>query len=457
MFKYLGEATQTSASVIVRGTSNGEARLICNGVTYIKTINSAVKDGLVRFDVSGLEPGKSYEFSVTTQDESATGTLKTQSDGVSRLGWFSCSSGSYDCLYTTGLYDLHALVCIGDEEYYEGTVNVNLTTATDVSLYNGRARGTRESPTKRYAINKAPFYIMHDDHEYGINDCRWSLVNFQNAIGPTVTNTADMQAVIDAGAESTEIYNIGNPNNTDSGIDTGAFYFRFDLGEHAEVFVLAQCVWGRDPTDATRLVRPDFGASNTMMGSKQVAWLKDRLKNSTKTFKIILSPKMTLTAEFTNSDGFFSYFDEFNLNLAPFIHAATDWLVPGGVIWGTGDYHTPSVHAAFDGVNGAVYDHVEVCACPSQKDNDGVRDSGIGGTYTVQSVNTGQGNAGTSSNILATNTRPEMRNFGVMEVPADGAYIEAKIVLADGREWWTGRVMKGENKLTYSKKNTVVS
>ena len=449
MIKWLGHATQTTASVVVRDTSNGAATLVCNGVTYTQTVDTSVKDGLVRFDVTGLSAGNLYPYTLTIPSgETATSTLKTQSAGISRIGWTSCSSISGDgAMYASGNYDLDAMVCVGDEGYYESTATVNLAAATNVDTYNAANLETRSSGSMQYIGERTPFYIVHDDHEYGLNDMRWHLTAMQLPM-PFLTDLDDLRDVVDAGAESTEHYSIGNPGNTDAGIDTGAFYHRFYVGNHTEVFVLAAVCWGRDPTDSTRLVRPAYGASNSMLGTKQVDWLKAALKASTKTFKIIMCPKMTLTAEFSNPDGFNAYFEEIDLDLAPYIHAGTDWAVPGGVIWCTGDYHTPSVHASEAGVGAATYDHVEVCACPAQKDSRGVRDSGVGGTYTVQWVNTGKGDS--AGPVAGTpNPRRELRNFGVIEVQADGSYLEAKIVTLSGNEWWKGRVYAGENKLTY--------
>jgi len=467
MFKYLGDATMTEASLIVRGTTNGTATMVVNGVTYNGTVNNATNpDGLVRFDATGLQPGTRYSYTVTTQDETATGKIKTQSAGKSLVGWTSCSSGDYDCLFTTGQFELDALVSIGDEEYYEGTVNTSLANATNVSLYNSRALAARSTPTANYAINRAPFYTVHDDHEYGINDLRWDLTTFNNGSTYVVNNTTEMQNIIDAGAESTEIYNIGNPANTDASVDTNPFYFRFYVGKHTEVFVLSAVCYGRDPTDPTRLVRPDLGAGN-MFGAKQDAWFRNALKTSTRKIKLIMSPKMTLTAEFTNADGLIGYFaqtldDGAGGGLLPFIHAGTDWAIPGGVIWCTGDYHTPSAHgsftdateAAYWGVSTASYDHAEICASPAQKDNgDGVRDSGVGGAYSIAWVNTGQGSPATSNKALADDTRPDLRNFGVIEVAEDGSYADCKIITANGNEWFNERVLAGENKFTIKNKS----
>ena len=456
MLKWLGHATQTTASVVVRGESDGDAILICNGVTYTEAVLTAVKDSLVRFDITGLKAGTHYDYTVTIPTaETATGQIKTQSDGIARVGFSSCGYVGYDCLFATGLYELDAYCSIGDEDYYEGTTNVDLPTATNPDSFNAATASARRQSSYNYLLNKVPSYIVHDDHEISVNDARWLLSKFTLAM-PFVDTEAKMQDVIAASAEGTFNYSIGNAENTDAGIDTKSFYHRFDLGNHAEVFVLSSVIWGSDPTDPQRLIRPDFSIGDvSMLGVKQLAWLKAKLKSSTKTFKIIMSPKMTLTAEFKNPDGYSAvgYWEEFNSDLAPYIHVGTDWVVPGGVIWCTGDYHSPSVHASFAGVDGATYDHVEVCACPSQKDNSGVRDSGAGGTHTVQWVNTGQGNGGTSTDLKSH----WLRNFGVVEVAADGSYLEAKIVLGNGSEWWKGRVLAGENKLSYPARTVSVS
>ena len=465
MFRYLGIPTTTSANLIVRSPVAGIVTLRCAGQTITANADPAVDDGLVRLDVVGLRPDGRYSYTVTLPDgETATGILKTFPEpGIRpvKIGWFSCTKNTY----APGLYpllkkNLDALICVGDEIYTEGdftysdfnltSPTTDMTHATDPSVYASYYRLARSYVPIRQLIESVPYGVVHDDHEFAVNDIDWRLSQFQKAM-PFVTSAADMQAVIDAGAQATWWYSKGNAPNTDSGVDNNPFYFRFRAGP-AEVFVIACAVHGYDPSAADRLVRPDRTvAGGSHLGLKQKQWLLNSLANSDAPIKVIMSPKMTDEAEFSNSDGWntTAWWDEF-LEIGQAIHDAVGWKRPGGVIWCCGDFHSPGVHARYAGENGSTFDHVAVTACPSGQDQTGVRNSGNAGPYTRKWFNDGTGSGGVSSGYGHW-----LRNSGMLEITEE--YVEASIILADGTIWWSGRVYAGSNAMSYPETKLAVS
>lgn len=454
MLHFLGHATKNTASVVVRNDANATATLVCNGETQQKSIDTAVMDGFVRFDFSGLAQATRYPYTVAlSTGEVEHGTLKTQKPTGNCVGHFSCNNLRLGMLHATGLYDLDALVNIGDLLYPEGVGNIAsyadaIDRPTWIRMFMEKPFA---APDILYALKHAPFYYSPDDHDLAINDLRWLSTKFDDALTGGPFDETMMRAVMDVGGSVIQSIAIGNPGNTDSGVDTNPFYFRFYVGDHIEVFVLCCVMWGYDTSSPTRLVRPDFGQP-LMLGAKQDAWIRNALATSTRPFKIILSNKMTHYAEWTNNDGWKSYFDDLDdgagNGLLHFIHAADGWTSPGGVIWGSGDYHTPSVHECRVD-KGADYDHVNVTACPSGMDQYGIRDSGVGGTYTTQYVNTGQGDAGLAE-VEHGGKYAYLRNFGIFQLADDASYLEPKIIICTGHEWYSGsRLYAGENKLTY--------
>jgi phosphodiesterase/alkaline phosphatase D-like protein len=298
----------------------------------------------------------------------------------------------------------------------------------------------RRNPELREIVRSRGYAHMPDDHEYAINDMVWDITNFQTP-APWVASTADMQMIVDNANAAHVAYNQINPPNNDSGIDTGAFYTRFTAGPHLEVFMITSVCAGNDPSSSNRLVRP---ATGDMLTALEEAWLLNALATSDRTFKLILSPKMTFEATY-GQDSFNSGGREVQRDrLLQAIHDnSPGWKVPGGCFWGSGDFHTPSVHACFAGQDGATFDHLNVTACPAGQDTTGVRNAGAPGTYTRKWFDDGTGAKGSHGYGI------HLRNVGIVTVPASGEYAQIEIVLSNGTTWWAGRVYAGENKLTY--------
>ena len=432
---WLGEKTETTASVVVRVDAVESLTLSCNGTTYQKTADPAVDDGLVRFDVSGLRAGRSYSFSVS----GVSGELKTLPANASfSIAWFSCTEVNH--VVTAGYRIVRdgAIACfsLGDTPYTNGTGTNSAfgvtTTGTDAdqSLANFYAHHLKQRRNYgfRHMGQRLPIFMMADDHEWPGDDWDHSLAK-ANDLRTIASTQADVDAIFNTGNIARIAYAMGNPVNNDS--DAYAEkppaadpntpvsqypprYFRWRVA-NTEFFVL-DCISHRSVASAVD------DASKTMLGSVQKAWLKAHLLASTATFKVILSGKKTMPkGSNENLDSWAVYTTERN-ELFDFIK--TNGIT--GVIWLTGDTHTPMVNFAST-ANGDSWDMLDVCACPV-----GVEQTAPGttGPYEIkQFIDAGQ-------------------VYGLLTVTDD--YVEAQLRrIVTGSPIWSGRIYAGNNVLSY--------
>lgn len=452
---YHGIPYNNVVPVLARSTVNGTVSVSVNGQTFTATADTSVNDGLVLVNVTGLDADKKYQAVVTTPNENEVITLRTLPEkGEVRFGWHSCgNNNNKHALWQMIKRDVHCCANIGDEFYGEAansSFGMNVVDCTDSSANASSLRNwydryihTRRNPELKVIVTSRGYAHMGDDHEWAINDIRWDITNFQT-VAPWVTSTADMQMIVENGSKAAWEYNKINPPNPDQNTDINPFYTRFTVGPHLEVFMITSVCAGYNTNDPQRLVR---NATGDMLTALEEAWLLNALANSDRTFKLILSPKMTFTAQFYQDDFGRDGREVQRDRICAAIHAASGWKVPGGVFWGSGDFHTPSVHALYAGIGGATYDHVNVCACPAGQDNTNIRNAGTLGAYTRKHFDDLSGTAGTS-------TKPEgryLRNVGIVTIPESGSYAQIEIVLSGGQTWWSGRVNAGENKLSYPK------
>lgn len=437
--------------VLVRSTADGTVTVTVNGNPFTGTAATATDDGLVLINVTGVTVPSSAV--VTTPNDTETITLRPiPATGEVKLGIASCGKISNKPGYKQFLKrDVDCVVNIGDEFYPEfahtayGMTTIdakaNLTNASDVQTYYDKNRQCRRTPELKKVLTSRGYARIPDDHDMGCNEITWALAPFQ-AQHSTLTTVEEMRAIVDASAKSIHDYDQINPPNNDASVDVNPFYTRFDLGEHAEVFMLCGVCSGYDPTAADRLVKSD---TVNAISALQEAWLLARLAASTKKIKLVLSPKMTIISEFANSDswqGRAGWITQLDRILQAIHDDSPTWTVPGGCMFVCGDYHTPGVHASYAGVDGATYDHAAITCCPA------------GSTTTSAGAKTAwtRKNHDDGSGVQQNSVHPDaekLKNIGIFTVPADGAYVEGEIVLASGITWWKGRVLAGENKLSY--------
>lgn len=122
----------------------------------------------------------------------------------------------------------------------------------------------RESePRFREMLATVPYYSIWDDHDFGVNDSYGGPEKFQPAWKPEVLKVYRENTV--------------NPYYAGGDENPGTYYY-FSMGD-VDFFMLD-----------TRYYRiPTTDANPNMLGAEQMAWLKDKLKNSDAKFKVIVS------------------------------------------------------------------------------------------------------------------------------------------------------------------------
>jgi len=429
---YNGVQTDTSIVVIVRSTSNGTAVLtLSDGSTDEAAVNTATNYGHARIEITGLLPNTNYNYTVTVPDGTGgDGEITTfKSNGAECIAFYSCENTSgtpilLDILNTNA----KTAISLGDEIYDEQTTFNSEADAADISIHHAWRVTMREKWEKMKIARKLGFGVINDDHDSFANNIFDDPADppaTLNAVfdhGYTFSDAAAWTAALAVIGESIYDFSLCNPIGSTVSSDTDPLYFSFEAGNML-VIVPSLVMWTKTE------MRAHFDGSTPLMNANQLAWFKDQLSTTSKTFKVILSQKTTSVATNNNQDSWDDYSDLDTV--LQWIHDESDnWAVPGGVIWGTGDWHSPGV-GAFDGDTDA-YDHVNVLACPSGRVSD-IRDPGAWLSTTRDAIRT---------NDIDDN---RFLNYGLVISTDDYVEIEIRTVL--GR-WASGRVAAGENKLS---------
>lgn len=206
------------------------------------------------------------------------------------------------------IYRPDALMLIGDNNYMpmrspaydapESTINFAL------SRYH---RYLRDVPGLRSVLATTPTYAIWDDHDFGPNNSdrtfRWR----------------DL---------SLDLFKKYWPNPSAGTAETAGIFHSFKIAD-VEFFMLDDR-YHRDPNEA-----PD---RKTMLGSGQLTWLKEQLKASTATFKVIVNGHtMTIDRQDTGE-----YWANFGTEREDFLN----WMFSegiDGVFFISGDWHVGSL------------------------------------------------------------------------------------------------------------------
>lgn len=453
-----GVHTQTTARLMFRGEDNGVVSVSCNGQTYQVTVDTAVMDGIVKADITGLSADTRYPFTITDVGGTQySGTLKTMPSAGLNMVNFTCDSTrpNTPVMYKIAEQDYDILLSLGDSPY--------LNDATNESDWNGRddLLGSADSPAAsantqnyidqhvrywykpsfRYMVERLSYGYMGDDHEHANND--WAgdvegstelqLIQYNNNFraggefteSPTSTGMAEIAAARVSVSESFDAIMQTNPDNNDAGIDDDAHYFRFKPNDDVEVFVIdckSYCVRPASPNGDHTTKR--------MLGVKQLAWLIAQLAASAATFKLICSPKRTYDSSSKNADGWINFPDEMD-----YILSQIDANGVVGVVWTGGDRHNFGVFASYAGVNGAAYDHVCISAGDINQSNHPV------GTWHAYQIYAFGGED------QSTYTQRES-GYNTVYIPPGAEYCEIKMIRNTGEDLFVGRVYAGSNALT---------
>ena len=266
----LGSVTDTSFSVWLRTEGEVEVQVKCfddaGGERGISEPNSASKEVEYTLiaNVSGLDPGKPYGYEVWIKGEKV-GPRHTFTTSQSKVGpsnftlGFSGGAGytpRYERMWDTlSTHKLDLFLLLGDNVYIDHPERP----ATQKYCYYRR----QSRPEYQRFTAKTPIYAIWDDHDFTYNDERGGPAIDEPYWKPKVWEVFKNQWV--------------NPYYG-GGEEHPGCYMDFSKGD-VDFFLLDCRYYREDPKKE--------GAS--MLGPIQKAWLKEKLKASTATFKVIAS------------------------------------------------------------------------------------------------------------------------------------------------------------------------
>lgn len=445
-FWWLGSASANSATVCIRGESNGTVAVSCAGAVFSGTVDTSVNDGVVAIVVTGLLPASSYDFSVTDAvGGSLSGSLRTMPKRYGKVAFMSCLDRvralddlaqnviafGADCVHQQGDY----IYCAAVLASYNGETSTAITTASVAADYAKHWRQVKRRSDMRLLETRLPSVYQFDDHEFGGDNWDHSVTQAQASLNVASGGT---QAEVDnswwQARQACAWYCSGNPTNTSelaqpekpgaAANDTPAShypvnYFSYSVGD-IEVFSI-DCISYRSIVTATD------NSSKTMLGANQKAWLKAALAASTATWKVIASDKSTYFATTSGTGDDWSKYTTERNELIDFIHTNTSGNLRG-VVWVAGDPHAAFV--AYDPTKG----HICMVANPA-----GVDHLAQTAAYQSMVVWKEQGNSGANSSADGL--------FGLVE--AFDGYLLLRLISEFGGELWCGRVDEGTNALLF--------
>lgn len=473
---WLGDASATTAVVVVKSDTVGTVTIGCNGQVASVGVDPAIEYGITKLEVTGLVANTSYAFTLSGVQE-ISGTLKTMpTGGAWKFGWGSCININSTQMYGYQFvldHDIRAFFSLGDLPYNDGPMPmvVQMRWSLGAAIGGGYVNWASgriaydegydyfyRTPGYRYLSNHTPMYQLPDDHQYG-NDWDWTPENTFLFTGLTTQANVDIAGgYANASAWS---WNKGNPINSDE--EAGdwkpsacldavanhpAKYYRKTIAQ-VEFFHI-DLIAHTDPaakTDKYKTVCIDNATWNsalgytysdpagaalakTRLGPKQLNWLLTRLAASTATFKVIVCGKHTYMGNATSDNEGWAGWEQERDYILKFISQYM-----AGVLWVTGDVHTSSVVNRLSG-------HCAINSSPLGQaiwlNNTGVVAYLPG--FTEGMIWRGNGASGSGYTTgLVKNT------YGVCEVT--DAYLHPMIYSESGLVLWQGYLRAGENHL----------
>lgn len=437
---YNGLQSTTSVTVIVRSTVNGACTLTINETGDVASgdADPSVNAGHVALTISGLAPGTLYTYSVTTPDDGGgNGSISTfKESGCETLAFSSCESNeTYEPFSAILLSGAKSCINLGDESYEENIYFATTADALSATHHNNYHILCREKATKMKMARQIGYACLPDDHDCFLNDFGDDTADPPATLNAALTShgretmtAAQWVSCKSVMGDAIWAFTLGNtPRSSTVSGDTDPMYFAFDCG-NMRVIVLALKMYAKG------LICPWPNASVALMQTEQLAWFKNELNTTDKPFKVVLSQKCChVSSGMTNSDDWDNYNDIDTI--LQWIHDnSSSFAVPGGVIWGSGDWHSPAIAAFENGVGSMTYDSVWVNACPAGRLAD-VRDPGNYLDQTNFVINP------------ADIDNDRLWCCGIVTSAEDDSYVEIAIRLNDGSTLAKARVLAGENKL----------
>lgn len=304
----LAHATETTATVWARHTSNGALTLTVNGQTFTgSAIDTSVADGTGTVTATGLSAGQSYPFSLavggTVIHEGTLRTMPASGPSFSLL-WAYCwhpyklTMAIEQAMNKHG--DIAAFFMGGDNIYSDANTSTTTVNLFSEAMKNVGAvmqadpanaelavpalrtlyRSRFKEPGTKRALEAYPTYPMVSDHDMQTGD-NWDVNHTTaaaNAYITWATTQAEAEAVYEKHKQVFWEFFAATPENTDANNESSRpdgeqFYFDFVIGD-MHVFVLDASNY------KDRVGGVDYGAT-------QMAWLLSRLSASTSTWKMI--------------------------------------------------------------------------------------------------------------------------------------------------------------------------
>jgi hypothetical protein len=313
---YTGIASETTATVVVRASSDENVTVSANSEDKVVACATATNDGNAVATFTGLSPGVRYPYTV---NGTARGELRPFP--TTYPFWVALSScwtpNSYDVLATrllkapaTGANKaLHeemvatlALFCgLGDLVYMNASGTINGYTVTDVAggtLADTQDlekrlnyyRGTRLNGGLKALLANVPTTLSKDDHEYDPNNACYDLAWLQSKFGGGATQ-GDLDALWAAADGAWRSWSLGNPSSQ----LVGPSCYSVRIGP-LEIFYTDQ-IYGRTYHNTVD------GPAKYMMSPAQEEESLRQMGASTAPFKLINSTKQYISSCGFNTDG----------------------------------------------------------------------------------------------------------------------------------------------------------
>lgn len=268
----LGSVTSDSAQVWVRTSNEANVQATFHPISNVyspqqsravKTI--AADDYTALIQLNGLKPNTRYSYSVSINGDEQQGkwmftTFPKQGDQAKFDVGFAGGAG-YTPIYehmweTIDIHPMHAFLLLGDNVYIDNP------TRPEVQEYCYYRR--QSVPSYRFFTATRSIFAVWDDHDFTTND-QWG--------GPEIDTPAWKRPVWELFKN-----NWANPAYG-GGEDNPGCWLQFSIGD-VDFFMLDSRYYRMDPDQP----------NPRMLGDVQMQWLKNAVKQSKATFKVIASP-----------------------------------------------------------------------------------------------------------------------------------------------------------------------
>lgn len=367
-FAWYGATTDT-VRLAAHCTANGVCTLRWDGGEQTATADTAVRDSLVYFELTGLQAGTTYNATLEHGGELYEFLMQLRTLPTDHLRVVSLSCQSTQRQANSRYANILSLrpdllIHLGDLNYKDTdsytSLNGELCTPGMAGVtragYLAWERMARKHQSFKRLTACTPFWFMWDDHEltdgwcFSINLVNRKFISSVAGAVKLVTNDADVVALYNLCKGVMDDYSWTNPRNTDASVDAGALYFRVRVGSLCEMYVpdlmsykdIAYALTGPDTE-----TRPLYAPSNplkTMMGANQKAWYKAQTLAAQADgipHKLMFSSKQTYdhgTGALNNDDTWTLYTAERDEILAHEYNNLT------GYSWQSGDSHQLAVY-----------------------------------------------------------------------------------------------------------------